>query len=309
MTSEPVESALAAGNLRGIACLSAGMLSLSMSDILVKLAGATLPVGEIMMLRGFLASLLIGTICFSMGVLKNADQMLQWQVSGRALANTVASVCYMTALLQMPIANLSAMMQVSPLLLTALAAVLLREDVGWRRWLAIGVGFAGVLIILRPTGSGFNTYSLFALAAIFFVSFRDLFTKVVKVETPSILVTLATALAVTIGGGILCLFQGFLPFGLAELRFLVPSAIFLVAGYQLVIIAFRSGELAVVSPFRFSLIIWATLGGWLVWGEFPDSVTLAGASLVVAMGIYTLHRERVRSTHARLLAADTKREI
>ena len=309
MTTEETAPALAAGNLRGIAALSAGMLCLSISDVMVKLAGATLPVGEIMLLRGMLASLIICVICLSTGVLRNAGQMLQWQVSGRALANVAAGFCYLTALLNMPIADLSAMMQAAPLVLTALAAMLLREDVGWRRWLAIGTGFAGVLLILRPTGEGFNSYALLALAAIFFVSCRDLFTKVVRVETPSILVTLATALATTGGGAVLCLIQGFVPFGFAELKYLVPSAFLLVAGYQLVIIAFRSGEIAVVAPFRFSLVIWATIAGFLVWAEIPDLLTFLGTGLVVGMGVYTFHRERVRSANARLLATDTKREI
>lgn len=285
------------------------MACLVSNDTLIKLAGATLPVGELMLLRGALASLLIAAICLYTGALRDAGKMLAWQVSGRAFANLAVSVCYLSALLQMPIANLTAMMQATPLVLTALAALLLGEKVGWRRWLAIAAGFGGVLLIVRPASADFNLYAWLAVATIGFVALRDLVTRAVEVDTPSSLVTLATSLAVTGGGAVICLFQGWQPFGWREAAFIAPSAVLLVAGYQLVIVGFRSGEISVVAPFRFSLVVWAILLGYLVWSELPDSWTLAGIGLIVAMGIYTFHRERVLAARAEPLAAGTRREI
>ncbi len=309
MTHATVSLSKDAGNLRGIAAISAGMASLAVNDLLMKLAGATLPIGELMLVRGLFASLLIGVICYFSGALKHIGQMLEWQVSGRALANVAAGVCYLTAIINMPIANVTAMMQASPLMLTALAALVLGERVGWRRWVAIAVGFCGVLLIVRPASSGFSTYSLFALGAICFVSMRDLFTKVVKADTPSMIVTFATSLVSTAGGGLLCLYQGWVDLGAKELAFLIPAAFVSVAGYHFVIVGFRSGEVGVVAPFRFSLVLWATLGGYFIWGEFPDVMTVLGIGLIVCMGIYTFHRERLRRAGQEPLSADTKREI
>jgi len=309
MTSTAQATAASSGNMRGIAAITAGMAVLVFSDVLVKLAGATLPLGQLLFLRGVLASALITAICWQTGVLGQARQMLAWQVSGRALANFCASLCYITALINMPIANLSAIMQASPLLLTALAALLLGERVGWRRWLAIAIGFCGVLMIIRPATSAFNVHALFALGAIGFVCMRDLFTKVVKADTPSMLVTLATAVVVTTGGGLLSLYQGWVDFGGREIMFLVPAAFCTVAGYHFVLVGFRPGGVAVVAPFRFSMVLWATIAGYLVWSELPDGWTLAGAALVIGMGLYTFHRERLRRPRGDALAADTTREI
>lgn len=309
MTTDIAEPAAGAGNLKGIAAVSVGLALLVVNDMLMKLAGATLPVGELMFVRGVMASALILALCAWKGALRNARQMLAWQVSGRAVANLLSSICYITALLQMPIANLTAITQASPLLLTALAALALRERVGWRRWLAIAIGFGGVLIIVRPASADFNAYTLVAMAGIFFVAARDLFTKRVKGDTPSMLVTLATALVVTSGGGIMVLLHGWVPVGGRELAYLAPSALLLVIGYHLVIVGFRAGEVAVVAPFRFSMVLWAILGGYFIWNEVPDQWTILGTGLIVAMGLYTFHRERMRARNAEPLAAAARREI
>lgn len=303
------EADVAGGNLKGIAALSAGMAFLVGNDIFLKLASPDLPFGQLVFTRGVIATVLIVIACVIAGVHKQWRQIFDGPVMGRSLANMFSSFFYINALFHLPIANVTSIMQATPLLLTALAAFALKEKVGWRRWLAIAVGFGGVLLIVRPDAGGFNIYALFAMAAIGFVAARDLFTKVVKTDVPSLVVTLATSLVVTVGAGIYSLVEGWSAVSTDELIYIGASATCLVCGYHAVIVAFRSGEVAVIAPFRFSIVIWAIIAGYFIWNEAPDLFTLAGIGLIVTMGAYTFHRERLRASLERPLAADTRREI
>lgn len=307
--TDAADTATASGNLRGIAAISAGMAFLVTNDILMKLSSTSLNLGQLLFMRGLIATALIAVACVMVGAHKQLAQLLEWPVAGRAAANLAATTCYVTALFQMPIANVTSILQATPLLLTALAALLLGEAVGWRRWLAIAVGFCGVLLIVRPDAGDFNSYALFALAAIIFVSARDLFTRVVQANVPSIIVTLATSIVVTVGGGVYSLFEGWNGFGLRDLGLVAVAACCLVCGYQFTIVAMRTGEIAVVSPFRFSIVLWAMLGGYFIWGEVPGLSTLAGIGLIVTMGAYTFHRERLRAPPKSRLTSRTRREI
>ena len=298
-----------AGNIRGITAISIGMACLVVNDILMKLSSATLPLGQLMFMRGLVATALISAFCVYTGTHRQAHQVFAPPVMARSLVNVAASFCYISALFHLPIANVTSILQATPLLLTALAALLLKEDVGWRRWIAIGVGFLGVLLIVKPDAAGFNAYALFAVAAILFVSARDLLTKVVRADVPSIIVTLATSIAVTVAGGFYSLVEGWSPVGAREFLFVSAAAVFLVFGYHLTIVAMRVGEIAVVSPFRFSIVLWAIVGGYLIWGEVPELFTILGIGLIVSMGAYTFHRERLRNLPRAPVATDTRREI
>lgn len=307
--TDTTTSAAAGSNLRGIAAVSVAMAFLVTNDILMKLSNTALPLGQLLFMRGLIATVLIAIFCVSTGAHRQLWQLVKWPVAGRAFANLGSSFCYITALFHMPIANVTAIMQATPLLLTALAALLLKEPVGWRRLLAILIGFGGVLLIVQPGAEGFNSYAFFAIAAIVFVCARDLFTRVVQADVPSIIVTLATSVVVTTGGGLYSLFEGWSPFGLRDLGVVSVAAFCLVCGYHLTIVAMRTGEIAMVSPFRFSIVLWAMLGGYLIWNEVPDLTTLAGIGLITAMGAYAFHRERLRSQNQRPLATRTRREI
>lgn len=302
------QPAIAGGNLRGIAALSAGMAFLVCNDIALKLASPGLPFGQLVFIRGLIATTLIVIVCVALGVLGQWRGIFAAPVIGRSVANLGSTFFYINALLHLPIANVTSIVQATPLLLTALAALLLKEHVGWRRWLAILIGFGGVLLIVRPAAADFNTYSVFALVAIAFVAARELSTRVVRAEVPSLIVTLATSLSVTTAAGIYSLFEGWTDIPLASLEFIFVSAACLVCGYQMVVVAYRSGEIAVVSPFRFSIVLWAMLGGYFIWGEVPDVYTVAGIGLIVTMGAYTFHRERLHPSRQHPLAASPERE-
>jgi drug/metabolite transporter (DMT)-like permease len=175
------------------------------------------------------------------------------------------------------------------------AAVLLSEPVGWRRWISIAVGFAGVMVIIRPGFDGFSVYSIWALGCVIFCAARDLATKRVPVEIPSFLVSTATAAGVTVAGALLIEpLGGWVSPPAATVGMLALAAVLLVVGYQFIIMAMREGEISFVAPFRYTALLWAILFGYLVFGDVPDTAMIVGSVVIVGSGLYMLYRERIR---------------
>ncbi len=201
--------------------------------------------------------------------------------------------CFLTALFNMPIANASAILQSLPLAITLAAAVFLREPVGWRRYLAIAIGFLGVLVIVRPGSEGFNVYSLYAVAAIGFIVLRDLSTRSLSAAVPSLYAAFVTGAAITVAAGIaVAAGRNWVPPEPRHFLILGIGAGCLIVGYLFGVMAMRTGQIAVVSPFRYTLLIWAIAFGWLLYGERPDIWMLVGSAIIVATGLYTFRRER-----------------
>jgi drug/metabolite transporter (DMT)-like permease len=211
----------------------------------------------------------------------------------RTASEIGATICFLTALSRMPLANATAILQTLPLTITMGAALLYRERVGWRRWSAIVIGFAGVAIMLRPGPEGFDADALWALGAVGFVTARDLLTRKLSAGAPSVFVALLTAAAITLTGALGALTQPLAPVSAQALGLLFGAALFLLVAYIAAVNAVRVGEIGFVAPFRYSVLIWALFLGWALFGELPDATTLAGAGVVVGTGLYTLHRERL----------------
>ncbi|MTI42356.1 DMT family transporter [Roseibium hamelinense] len=279
-------------NTRAILAMMLSMAGFILNDALVKIVSEGLPLGQIIFIRGLFAILLIGVACQITGVFKTLKVLHHPQVYLRAFAEVMATVCYLSALFRMPIANATAILQALPLVVTAGAAIFLKVHVGWRRWTAIGVGFSGVLLIVRPGLEGFNAWSLLALAGVGFMALRDIATRRIPQETPTFGVALMTLFGVTLVGGGLIALDGWQPIAPRPVAMLALAAVFLLVGYVFIIIAMRRGEIAVVAPFRYSIVIWAIVLGVLVWGEFPDSFTLVGTFIIVVSGVYTFFREQ-----------------
>ena len=205
----------------------------------------------------------------------------------------------LVALKYMPLANVYAVLQAIPLATTAAAALFLGETVGIRRWLAVLVGFIGVLAIVRPGLESFNVFSLFAVGAVLFAATRDLITRQIKPHISLWVVTFTTMVVSTIGGGILALIQyyfasdtGWIPPNSENLLYLALAAAFLTFGQYYVSIAMQNGEVSVVSSFRYVSMPIALIYGYLIWGDIPDMLTWFGIILILGSGIYTIHRER-----------------
>lgn len=279
-------------NSRAIAAMMLAMAGFILNDTLVKLTSESLPLGQIILVRGAISIVLLGIVCQVTGVFRQIRVLLHPTVAIRAFAELMATVIYLSALFHMPIANATAILQALPLAVTAAGAVFLKIHVGWRRWLAIAVGFAGVLLIVRPGLEGFDAWALLALAGVGFMALRDLITREIPKTAPTFGVALTTIVAVTVLGLGLTVADGWQPMQPSAYLYLSGAACFVLIGYVFIIIAMRTGDIAVVAPFRYSIILWALALGYLTWGDIPDMLTGVGTVIIVATGIYTFFREQ-----------------
>ncbi|TQV72470.1 DMT family transporter [Denitrobaculum tricleocarpae] len=280
-------------NVRGALFMSISMAGFALNDATIKLISGELGFYQIIFLRGIFATLLIGLLLRQRGALFYLPSRRDAGIMAvRAAGEVGGTLCFLTALFNMPIANATAILQALPLAVTLAAALFMGEKVGWRRYTAIAVGFTGVLIIVRPGGEGFNAYALWAVAAVGFIVLRDLTTRRLSAGIPSAYVALSSSFVLTLVGGLLALTVPWPPVSTSALAMLAGAAGFLFFGYLFAVMTMRVGEVSFVSPFRYSVLIWAILLGLLLFGEVPDGWTLFGSAVVVGMGIYTFYRER-----------------
>lgn len=285
---------LGTGNRRGIIAFSLAIVLFVINEALCKLVFATVPASQIMAVRGLIALAVIVAIAQAFGAMRKIRQALNGRVLIRSTADLFGSYLYMVALFHMPIGNMMAINMASPLMMTAVVAILLRETVGWRRWSAVVVGFVGVLLVVQPSAGSFNAYSLLAIAAVICIVARDLVTRRIDTGIPSLIVTLTNVAMMTVVAGALASIEGWVAMGGYEITLLAVSAVFIVGGYLLAVDAFRHAEVPVIVPLRYTGLLWALLLGWLIWGDVPNQLAAAGIALIVLSGLYVLHRERVR---------------
>jgi len=210
----------------------------------------------------------------------------------RSLAEVGGTVFFLVALTHMPLANLSAIMQVLPLAVALAAAVFLGAPIGWRRLAAILVGFVGVMIIIRPGADSFTVWSMLGLASVVCVVVRDLTTRQLSPSVPSTSVSVWAAVTVTAMGLIGAGIQGWHAMSAHEGLLVLGAASFLIVGYLFSVMVMRVGDIGLIAPFRYTALLWAILLGWLAFVTLPDNWTLIGAGIVVASGLFTLWRER-----------------
>lgn len=284
-----------AENLRGILFVTACNFLFLINDTLIKLVSDDeMPFGEIMFFRGLLAAVALLPLVHLMGGLQHAHLLLKPIIFWRTLAEVGASIFFLTALFNIPIANANAIAQAVPLIITAAGAIFLGETVGWRRWTAIVIGFIGVVVIVRPGLEGFTVYSLAAVGAAFAVTLRDLTTRVMPKALPGTLLTVVTSSAVSLAGigyGVTLGETWEVP-TLKQISLLSLAVVFVIGGYLTAIAYMRHGDISVVAPFRYSVIVMAMIVGFIVWGDVPDVLMLVGTAIIAAAGIYTFSRER-----------------
>ncbi len=278
------------------------MAAFVVNDSCVKVVGQTLPVGEIIGLRGAVSAVIIAAIATWHGVISEVRHVVSRPVAIRATLDLISTVAFITALMHMEIANLTAIMQAVPLAVALLSAMFLGEKVGIRRSTAIVLGFVGVLFIVRPAPSDFTLYDGLALLIVFGVAVRDLVTKLIPAKVPTLIVALANALFVTVGGSLFGLIEGFIWPELWQVAALCAAAVFLACGYMFMVATLRLGELSATAPFRYSILLFAIISGVAVFGEIPDGWAVIGMALIVAAGTYAAHREFTLRHNARTQA-------
>lgn len=286
--------ATAAQNRRGIIAMMAAMTLFCCNDALMKLAREVFPAGQALALRTIFAMVASLALVVFMSDWRKLPLGLRPVVLARAGFEALCALTFIWALGLLPLANITAIVMASPLLIVLLAVLLRIESVGWRRALALTVGFIGVLIVMRPSADGFSAAALVALAGAGFVAIRDLTTRFISSDVPSTVVSLTATVAVgLLGVGMSALETWQSPWRI-ELAYLAGAALLVTAGSFSIISAFRNTDVGVVAGYRYSVVPIAVLIGWLVWGETPDGIAYAGIALIVGSGLYTLHRQRAR---------------
>lgn len=287
------------GNARGALFMVIAMMAFTCNDALVKSVTHAMNTGQILFMRGLMTSILVLVIAGWMGALGSWRVIFQPAVALRLISEILASLAYVSALGAMPLANTSAILQALPLAVTLGAALFLGETVGWRRWLAITAGFAGVLIVIRPGPDGFSLAAIYVIASVFGAAARDLATRKIHSDIPSIFISAVTAITITVVGGALIVpMGGWQPMPLDVLGRLAGASVLLLVGYQTIVNAMRFGEISFIAPFRYTSLLWAIAIGILFFGEMPDFWMTVGLVIIVASGLYTFYRENRRSTEA-----------
>ncbi|MEX3316587.1 DMT family transporter [Sulfitobacter sp. PS-8MA] len=279
-------------NTIGALLMIASMACFTFNDTMLKATDGAIPLFQLLFLRGAITSVLILALSGRLGRITWQLPRRDWQVIGlRSVAEVAAAYFFLSALFSMPLANVTAILQVVPLSVTLASALVLREAVGWRRLSAIAVGFCGVLLIVKPGAEGFNIWSIYVLIAVLCVTVRDLSTRALSPAVPSMTVTLITALSVMAAAGLASLSTPWAPVTVDLALLVGGSAVFVMGGYFFSIQVMRAGDVSFIAPFRYTGLLWALLLGWLVFGDWPGPLTLIGATIVVATGIFTLYRE------------------
>ena len=280
-------------NIRGAIYMCLSMIGFVFNDAVIKYASTDIGMYQSIFIRGCFAVIIIGAACIHSGVFKKIPNKSDHKlIFWRTVAEIFATITFLTALFYLPIANITAILQALPLTVTLAASWFLGEKIGWKRGLAILVGFFGVLLIIQPGTDEFNIYSILGIVCVAFVTLRDLVVRKFNKNISTLYVAFITAAAIALIGGVLTfIYEGWTPMKLSEITLLFIASCLIFMGYYFAISAMRNGQVSFVSPFRYTIMIWAILLGYFVWGDIPNNLTLLGISIVIGMGIFTFWRE------------------
>ena len=285
--------------MKGAALMTACVSAYVINDAFMKLLFSEIALFQAVFLRSIIT---IPPILIMVWITKVAIRNLSKQdkrlILVRVGAEIFITITFLTALKHMPLANVTAILQALPLAITMAAALFLAEPVGWRRWSAILVGFVGVLIVVRPGLEGFNIYSLSAFMAIIFLTVREISTRKLTSEVPTITVVLSTAVGSALFAGIMMIGSEWNTVSAVSWLLILGAAVAILIATLLSVMAMRIGEIGFVSPFRYTSMLGAIGLGILMFGDWPDQPTLVGTVIIVSTGIYTFHREQKVSRKA-----------
>ena len=275
--------------------MTLSMGGFAIEDVFLKILSERIPVSQILIYVGSLA-------VFSLGILSKIKKIpiLRYDVYSnrlfviRAISDMIGAILMVTAISLMPLSTVSSILQTLPLLITFGAVLIFKEKVGWRRWSAVFIGFVGVILILKPGLGDFQISSFVALLAVSFLALRDLVTRKINKDIHSITIALY-AFILTVVGGIISipLFGQFVTLTLTQWFVVFAITLFGVFSYLMLVLATRSGDISVISPFRYTRLVFALILAMIILNERPDILTLLGAALIVASGYYTIRREKV----------------
>ncbi len=291
-----------AANRRGMIFMVLAMALFAANDAGTKYAVKFVPVSEVMVLRGGFALLFLAAILWWRGELRDTPKIFDWQVSLRGFAEAANGVLLISALAFIPLGNVITIIQLVPFIMTIIAAASLGENVGLRRWIAVAAGFVGVLFVVKPVTGAFDAASLFAVTATFTILLRDMLARSIGGRVPAFVVALASILAGIVVGAAGSLFQDWHAPDTMTLASCLAAGICLVLAQYFIVLAYRGTELSAVAPFRYSIVLFAVIYGFVFFREVPDLWSFAGMAIMILAGLYMLHREALRSRSAAIRA-------
>jgi drug/metabolite transporter (DMT)-like permease len=268
-------------------------------DTCIKLIGTTLPLGQAICLIGLVSSVFLLLICGQHGILKSVPMIFTRLVLWRSLFDVLGSFMFVSALMHMPLANLSSVMQSVPLVVVVVAVIFLGEKAGLARFAAVIVGFLGVLLIVKPLPQTITIYECLAVGAVVVVAFRDLVTKRIPAHVPLLVIALANAIFISLSGFGVGLMQGFKTVEAWQWALLLGAGLFVTISYFFIVATVRLGDLSATAPFRYSEVVFAIIAGILVFDEYPDAISYVGMALVIAAGLFAAHREAAQTRDAK----------
>ena len=280
-------------NIRGALFMVGSMICFAVNDAVIKSLGGVLPIFQTVAVRGGIVVIVLAIMVMRSGwrvqELRRRDKMI---LLLRVAAEVGAAFFIVTALFNMELANMTAILQILPLTIPLAAFIFLGEPLGWRRLLAIFIGFLGMLFIVKPGSDGFNVYSLFCLAAVICVTIRDLTARSLGAKLSSQEMSLFAAIGVFGAASVATMFEPWVAISLTSWAALCGSSFAILLGYLVSVYAIRTGDVSFTAQFRYIGLIAALILGYVFFGEWPDRLALMGAVIIVGTGAFTLYRQQ-----------------
>ena len=278
-------------NFRGAVLMMICMAAFVLNDAFVRLAGDSLPLAQILFFRGLLTTIVLLLVAFYTGVFKlKVPSQDKWLIFYRSATEALTAYFFLTAVMNMPFANVTAILQILPMTVTLAAAIVFKEKVGVFRISLIILGFFGVILIINPTQDGFNKYAGYALISVLSITTRDLLSRKLSVDVPTLIPTVSASLGVFLFSILLITKTAFQPLNLQNSFFIVAAAFFIIFGYYTAILVMRSGEISFISPFRYTAVLFALMLGFVFFDEQPDGIAFLGMTIVIISGIALMIR-------------------
>ena len=278
-------------DFRGAVLMMICMGAFVLNDAFVRLAGDSLPLAQILFYRALLTTITLVLVAFYTGVLKlKVSSQDKWLIFFRSVTEALTAYFFLTAVMNMPFANVTAILQILPMTVTLAAAVMFKEKVGAFRILLIFLGFLGVILIINPAKDGFTIYAGYALISVLLITIRDLLSRKLSVDVPTLIPTVSASLGVLLFSILLITKTAFQPLNLQNSFFIVAAAFFIIFGYYTAILVMRSGEISFISPFRYTAVLFALMLGFVFFDEQPDGIAFLGMTIVIISGIALMIR-------------------
>ena len=267
------------------------MSAFVLNDAFVRLAGDSLPLAQILFIRGLITTAVLLSFAIYGGVFSlTISKKDKWRIFFRSIAEALTAYFFLTAVMNMPFANVTAILQILPMTVTLAAAFVFKEKVGIIRISLILMGFVGVVLIINPSADGFNLYAIYALIAVVLITTRDLITRKLSSQVSTLLPTVSASIGVLLFSLILLINTPLQPLNTQNSLFIFLAAFFIIFGYYTAVLVMRSGEISFISPFRYTAILVALILGFIFFDEKPDITAFVGIVIVMFAGIILMMR-------------------